>query len=194
MHSIYDSQEAAPPTLPALNSSGGPYAAGPSTTTTAAAAGAAGTASNPQGAGAPQANSIDASLFTIVDPDIARENPVEAKHRRLVRSHRSGPLDRELKPNAAVRDELNVSVANLSRFRSECANPTNYVLTTGDPFLPTDTCLDINRDGPRLVVPLLPNTRSKRSDQIPQIGRLVRPGRGQASYRGASADVDRTCA
>lgn len=52
---------------------------------------------------------IDASLFTIYDGDMLmeRENPVEAKHRRLVRSHRSGPLDRELKPNANVRDELN---------------------------------------------------------------------------------------
>ncbi|PWN50000.1 phosphatidylinositol 3-kinase [Violaceomyces palustris] len=53
------------------------------------------------------ASTIEASLFTIVDPEVFRENPVEAKHRRLVRSHRSGPLDRELKPNAAVRDELN---------------------------------------------------------------------------------------
>ena len=53
---------------------------------------------------------IDASLFTIYDGDMLmeRDNPVEAKHRRLVRSHRSGPLDRELKPNAGVRDELNV--------------------------------------------------------------------------------------
>lgn len=50
----------------------------------------------------------DAPLFTIVDPEIARENSVEAKHRRLVRSHRNGPLDRELKPNAKIRDELNV--------------------------------------------------------------------------------------
>ncbi|CDU24072.1 related to phosphatidylinositol 3-kinase [Sporisorium scitamineum] len=52
-------------------------------------------------------NRITASLFTIFDPEIARSNPVEAKHRRLVRSHRSGPLDRELKPSAEVRDELN---------------------------------------------------------------------------------------
>lgn len=37
-----------------------------------------------------------------------RKNPVEAKHRRLVRDHRNGPLDRELKPNAKIRDELNV--------------------------------------------------------------------------------------
>ncbi|SAM69012.1 related to phosphatidylinositol 3-kinase [Ustilago bromivora] len=52
-------------------------------------------------------NRITSSLFTIFDPEIMRSNPVEAKHRRLVRSHRSGPLDRELKPSAEVRDELN---------------------------------------------------------------------------------------
>lgn len=51
----------------------------------------------------------DVSLCAILDPEIARENPVEAKHRRLVRSHRNGPLDRELKPNAKIRDDLNVS-------------------------------------------------------------------------------------
>lgn len=45
-----------------------------------------------------------------------RENPVEAKHRRLVRSHRNGPLDRELKPNAKIRDELNVRWTHLSLF------------------------------------------------------------------------------
>lgn len=50
----------------------------------------------------------DPHLWTIVDPDIARENPVEDKHRRLVRSHRSSPYDRELKPNAKIRDELGV--------------------------------------------------------------------------------------
>lgn len=50
----------------------------------------------------------DPHLWVIVDPEIARTNPVEDKHRRLVRSHRSGPLDRDLKPNARIRDELNV--------------------------------------------------------------------------------------
>ncbi|KAJ2914075.1 hypothetical protein MD484_g6343, partial [Candolleomyces efflorescens] len=40
------------------------------------------------------------------DPDVSNENPVEDKHRRLVRSHRSSPYDRELKPNAKIRDEL----------------------------------------------------------------------------------------
>ncbi|GAN11171.1 phosphatidylinositol 3-kinase [Mucor ambiguus] len=44
----------------------------------------------------------------VLDPDFQRENPVEAKHRRLVRSHRNGPLDRDLKPNPKIRDELNV--------------------------------------------------------------------------------------
>ncbi|KAI7904394.1 kinase-like domain-containing protein [Cokeromyces recurvatus] len=43
----------------------------------------------------------------VLDPDIQRDNPVEAKHRRLVRSHRNGPLDRDLKPNPKIRDELN---------------------------------------------------------------------------------------
>ncbi|KZP27427.1 atypical/PIKK/PI3K protein kinase [Athelia psychrophila] len=48
----------------------------------------------------------DTHLWSIIDPEIARENPVEDKHRRLVRSHRSSPYDRELKPNAKIRDEL----------------------------------------------------------------------------------------
>ncbi|KAF9209146.1 Phosphatidylinositol (PI) 3-kinase [Haplosporangium sp. Z 27] len=46
------------------------------------------------------------SIITVEDPESSRENPVEAKHRRLVRSHRNGPLDRELKPNPKNRDEL----------------------------------------------------------------------------------------
>ena len=52
---------------------------------------------------------VDTSLWQVVDPDVAKENPVEDKHRRLVRSHRSSPYDRELKPNAKIRDELSVS-------------------------------------------------------------------------------------
>ncbi|OLL26589.1 Phosphatidylinositol 3-kinase vps34 [Neolecta irregularis DAH-3] len=47
-------------------------------------------------------------LVTVYDPEATRTNPVESKHRRLVRSHRNGPVDRELKPNAKMRDELNV--------------------------------------------------------------------------------------
>ncbi|KAF9814425.1 hypothetical protein IEO21_05089 [Rhodonia placenta] len=54
----------------------------------------------------PASFATDAGLWQVVDPDVARENPVEDKHRRLVRSHRSSPYDRELKPNAKIRDEL----------------------------------------------------------------------------------------
>ena len=47
-------------------------------------------------------------LIRIYDPEVgARDNPAENKHRRLVRSHRSGVLDRDLRPNAKIRDELN---------------------------------------------------------------------------------------
>jgi phosphatidylinositol 3-kinase len=53
----------------------------------------------------------DPSMWAVVDPDIPRDNPVEDKHRRLVRSHRSSPYDRELKPNTKLRDELGVRSA-----------------------------------------------------------------------------------
>lgn len=68
------------------------------------------TASSTAATPAPPTSSFtsDVHLWQIVDPDIARENPVEDKHRRLVRSHRSSPYDRELKPNAKIRDELSV--------------------------------------------------------------------------------------
>jgi phosphatidylinositol 3-kinase len=47
-------------------------------------------------------------LIRIYDPEVgAKDNPAESKHRRLVRSHRTGVMDRDLKPNAKVRDELN---------------------------------------------------------------------------------------
>jgi phosphatidylinositol 3-kinase len=68
------------------------------------------------------------------DPDSVKDNPVEAKHRRLVRSHRNGPLDRDLKPNPKMRDELNV--------------PTPHVvLTSGNiKFLP-DAGVDLRGQG-----------------------------------------------
>ncbi|KAG5459846.1 MAG: armadillo-type protein, partial [Olpidium bornovanus] len=46
------------------------------------------------------------TIVHILDPEILRENPVEAKHRRLVRANRNTQLDRDLKPNAKNRDEL----------------------------------------------------------------------------------------
>lgn len=51
-------------------------------------------------------------LIRIYDPEVgAKDNPPESKHRRLVRSHRTGVLDRDLKPNAKIRDELNTIVS-----------------------------------------------------------------------------------
>ncbi|KAF4978345.1 hypothetical protein FZEAL_5243 [Fusarium zealandicum] len=49
-------------------------------------------------------------LIRVYDPEVGhRDNPAEAKHRRLFRSsHRHGILDKDLKPNAKVRDELNL--------------------------------------------------------------------------------------
>jgi phosphatidylinositol 3-kinase len=54
-------------------------------------------------------NGTGGRLVRIYDPEVgARDNPAESKHRRLVRSHRTGVLDRDLKPNAKIRDELNM--------------------------------------------------------------------------------------
>lgn len=51
-------------------------------------------------------------LIRIYDPEVgAKDNPAESKHRRLVRSHRTSVLDRDLKPNAKIRDELNTIVS-----------------------------------------------------------------------------------
>ncbi|KAK7754631.1 Phosphatidylinositol (PI) 3-kinase [Diatrype stigma] len=51
----------------------------------------------------------DYRYVRLYDPEVgAKDNPAESKHRRLVRSqHRHGILDKDLRPNAKVRDELN---------------------------------------------------------------------------------------
>jgi phosphatidylinositol 3-kinase len=47
-------------------------------------------------------------LIKIYDPEVGiRDNPAESKHRRLVRNQRTGVLDRDLRPTARHRDELN---------------------------------------------------------------------------------------
>ena len=47
-------------------------------------------------------------LIRIFDPEqFQRDNPCEVKLRRLIRSDRNGYMDRDLKPNAKLRDELN---------------------------------------------------------------------------------------
>ncbi|KGQ02547.1 Phosphatidylinositol 3-kinase catalytic subunit ty pe 3 [Beauveria bassiana D1-5] len=54
-------------------------------------------------------SAIGARIAKVYDPEVGqRDNPAETKHRRLFRSsHRHGILDKDLKPNAKVRDELN---------------------------------------------------------------------------------------
>ncbi|KAJ1888210.1 Phosphatidylinositol (PI) 3-kinase [Kickxella alabastrina] len=49
----------------------------------------------------------DPKYCLVFDPEMYRDNPAESKHRRLLRGYRSGSLDRELKPNATIRDQLN---------------------------------------------------------------------------------------
>ncbi|KAG6231345.1 hypothetical protein E4U26_006944 [Claviceps purpurea] len=53
---------------------------------------------------------LGSRLIRVYDPEVGqRDNPAEAKHRRLFRSsHRHGILDKDLKPNSKVRDELNL--------------------------------------------------------------------------------------
>ncbi|GAA5895415.1 phosphatidylinositol 3-kinase VPS34 [Sporobolomyces salmoneus] len=88
--------------LPVLSSLTHSSAVGPSLTTATASGSSTPSSLNPN-----TLLSAESNLFSIIDPEIVRKNPVEAKHRRLVRDHRNGPLDRELKPNAKIRDELN---------------------------------------------------------------------------------------
>lgn len=51
-----------------------------------------------------------ADIVTIPDTEILEENLVENKHHKLARSLRSGISDKDAKPNASVRDQLNVIV------------------------------------------------------------------------------------
>ncbi|WVQ78275.1 hypothetical protein IAT38_000360 [Cryptococcus sp. DSM 104549] len=64
---------------------------------------------NPQPVSAlpPDLLSTDNHLWRTYDPDAWRENPVEVKHRKLLRSQRLGDEGRDLKPGPADRDRLN---------------------------------------------------------------------------------------
>ena len=55
-------------------------------------------------------------IVNVPDPEVLEENPVENKHHKLTRSVRSGTMSRDLKPNASIRDQLNVSFASFSIF------------------------------------------------------------------------------
>ncbi|KAF8793703.1 Phosphatidylinositol 3-kinase catalytic like protein [Argiope bruennichi] len=51
-------------------------------------------------------NNNSCEIVLVPDPEISGQNLVEAKHHRLARSLRNGPTDRDLKPNAAVKNQL----------------------------------------------------------------------------------------
>nr|QFR39795.1 phosphatidylinositol 3-kinase catalytic subunit [Azumapecten farreri] len=57
-----------------------------------------------------------ADVVTIPDPEILAENLVESKHHKLARSLRSGPTDRDMKPDAKTRDLLN-AIASYPPFK-----------------------------------------------------------------------------
>ncbi|XP_046401340.1 phosphatidylinositol 3-kinase catalytic subunit type 3 [Ischnura elegans] len=54
---------------------------------------------------------VQADIVTVPDNEILQENLVESKHHKLARSLRSGVSDKDVKPNATVRDMLNTIVA-----------------------------------------------------------------------------------
>lgn len=119
--------------------------------------------------------SSDSSLWQIIDPEIARENPVEDKHRRLIRSHRSDALDRDLKPNANVRDELRVS----SVFK--CGAHFDYSITSsGHTELRADASTINRRTGSHLEIPLLSDAGKARTHEISKISNMARSWRSQA--------------
>jgi phosphatidylinositol 3-kinase len=70
----------------------------------------------------PKFLSYDPHLWRIYDAESIRiradnegdGNLVEAKYRRLARSHRTGPGDRDLKPSPEIRDLLNVRLYSFS--------------------------------------------------------------------------------
>ncbi|GAA95268.1 uncharacterized protein L969DRAFT_92472 [Mixia osmundae IAM 14324] len=102
---IFHELEYPPPSLPLLSVPSSNTAQSTTTTLTSSAS-----SHNPNAPAQSSslANTVQYDVFKVVDPEICRPNPVEAKHRRLVRSHRSGALDRELKPETPQkRDELN---------------------------------------------------------------------------------------
>lgn len=65
--------------------------------------------SQPTSALPPNLLSNDPHLWKTYDPEAWKENPVEIKHRKLLRSQRLGDEGRDLKPGPADRDRLNVS-------------------------------------------------------------------------------------
>ena len=61
-----------------------------------------------QGGDDPYVFNTYGDIVIVPDPEISMENLVENKHHKLARSLRSGPTDRDMKPDAKTRDILNV--------------------------------------------------------------------------------------
>ncbi|CCH41615.1 Phosphatidylinositol 3-kinase catalytic subunit type 3 [Wickerhamomyces ciferrii] len=81
----------------------------------------------------PKINTGKSSTLKIYDPEQYVSDPIEQKYRKLERSHKDGPLDRELKPTAKIRDELNKilnysSVQELSQYEKNLVWKFRYFL------------------------------------------------------------------
>jgi len=77
----------------------------------------------------------DKSLWKLYDPDSWRDNPVELKHRKLLRSQRLGDEGKDLKPSPAERDQLNVgswTIAALLTYQEIFSMPPTASLTAND--------------------------------------------------------------
>ena len=128
----------------------------------------------------------DPSMWAVVDPDIPRDNPVEDKHRRLVRSHRSSPYDRELKPNTKLRDELGVR----SAFFVDWHRLKRGLKISGHLKLCAKPGPNIRRKRSGLEIPVLPLTRQARPYQVCEIGDMAGPYGSETSCGGAASHVD----
>jgi len=53
-------------------------------------------------------NRFPSNIAPVKDPEALFDSPVDAKHIRLSRAHRSSPADRDLRPNISVRNQLAV--------------------------------------------------------------------------------------
>ena len=75
-----------------------------------------------------------------------QENLVEKKHHMLARSLRSGPADRELKPNAATRDLLQVPPCPTLIICPYCNTHNSHFLLSFLLSENRDVCADKNDD------------------------------------------------
>jgi hypothetical protein len=91
----------------------------------------------------PNMLSTDPHLWRTYDPDAWRENPIETKHRKLLRSQRLGDEGKDLKPGPVDRDRLNVSLNG----RDELISGNIQTTPNSFPFR--------SRQGPTLEIPIL---------------------------------------